>query len=63
MPHIIEQIAKFEAKYGDEVILRNFLKRYGTAYTQEDLINFLRRRYEIINLRESPDYLKPRYDN
>ena len=63
MPQIIEQIAKFEAKYGDEVVLSNFLKRHGTSYTQEELINFLKRRYEIINLRESPGYSKPRYDN
>ena len=63
MPQLIERIAKLERQYNDEIAFSKFLKLHGDSYTEEEFITFLRRRYELINLREHPDYLKHRYKN
>lgn len=63
MPELIKRIVTFEREYDEEVVFSKFLKRYGTSYSQEDFIKFLRLRYELINLYESPAYYKQRSEN
>jgi hypothetical protein len=61
MPNLVEQIAKFESEYDEEVSFSKFLKRHGGTYTQDDFVKFLRARYKRINRLDHPDNLKPRY--
>ena len=57
MKELIDQIAKFEIEYEyeEEVVFSKFLKRNGENYSQEQFLEFLRKRYELINRFNGPD--------
>jgi hypothetical protein len=61
MPNLVEKIVKFESAYDEEVSLSKFIKRHGGTYTQDDFLEFLRIRYERINMLDHPDNHKTRY--
>ena len=54
---LITLIARIETeyKYEEEIVFSKFLKKHGEDYSSEEFINFLRKRYEIINRYHLPD--------
>ena len=54
---LIRLVAKIEEEYDydEEVALSKFLKKHGDNYSQEEFINFLKKRYKIINETQDPD--------
>lgn len=54
---LIQQITDIETEYDyeEEVVMSKFLKKHGHNYSQEDLLKFLRKRYEVINRFNGPD--------
>lgn len=54
---LIEAITKLEEDYeiDAKVMFSKFLKKYGDNYTQEQFLEFLKKRYETMNKYDSPD--------
>ena len=54
-----------EYEYDEEIVFSKFVKKYGENYTREQFLEFLKKRYEIINKfmhlnnLPSPDYSRP----
>ena len=57
MKNLIERIADFEKEYEyeEEVVFSKFLKSHGENYTREEFLDFLKKRYEVINRFNDPD--------
>ena len=57
MKDIVEQIADLEAEYEYEEVgvFSKLVKSHGGKYTQDELIGFLKKRYEAINKFNDPD--------
>ena len=54
----IDHISHLESENDAEVSLSKFMKRHGTDYSQQEFIDFLKKRYEAINRFNSPNYKK-----
>ena len=58
MKKLIKEISAWEDsnRYDTDAIFSKFLKKNDGTYTQEELLKFLKARYEIINEADGPDH-------
>lgn len=58
MKQLIDEMEEWEIanKYDRDKEISKFLKKHGEDYTQEELIKFLRERYQYINKINGPDH-------
>lgn len=56
MRDLIEHVEAWEIahRYDADAIFSKFLKKHGDTYTQEELLRFLKARYEAINKADGP---------
>ena len=54
---LIKLIAEIETEYEyeEEIVFSKFLKKHGEKYTPEQFLEFLKKRYEVINKYHAPD--------